>query len=179
MKENEEDKVKQEPNPEEHKTEENNKSEELNNLTYEELLEKVHELKEDALRSAAELENHKRRTANELVNALKYANSELLMSLIPVITSLEKALDNAEDKEKIDREGILLILDSFEKTLENFNIVPIKPTGEEFDPEKHEAVSTVSNSGEKDNIVSNTLERGWSLNDRVIKPALVVVNKNS
>ena len=72
-----------------------------------------------------------------------------------------------------------LILDSFEKTLENFNIVPIKPTGEDFDPEKHEAVSTVNNSGEKDNIVSSTLERGWSLNDRVIKPALVVVNKNN
>ena len=71
----------------------------------------------------------------------------------------------------------MLILNSFEKTLEDFNIVPIKPTGEEFDPEKHEAVSTVNNPGEKDNFVTNTLERGWTLNERVVKPALVVVNK--
>ena len=48
----------------------------------------------------------------------------------------------------------------------------------EFDPEKHEAVSTVNNQGEKDNIVIETLERGWELNERVVKPALVVVNKN-
>ena len=130
MKKNEEEKVEQEPAVENQENEEKANSEELNNLTYEELLEKVDSLKEDALRSAAELENHKKRTANELVNALRYANSELLMSLIPSITSLEKALDNSEDEKKIDREGILLILDSFEKTLENFNIVPIKPTGE-------------------------------------------------
>ena len=63
------------------------------------------------------------------------------------------------------------------KNLENFNIVPINPSGQEFDPEKHEAVSTVNNPGEKDNFVTNTLERGWTLNERVVKPALVVVNK--
>ena len=72
----------------------------------------------------------------------------------------------------------MLILNSFEKTLEDFNIVPINPTGKEFDPEKHEAVSTVNNQGEKDNIVIETLERGWELNERVVKPALVIVNKN-
>ena len=149
----------------------------LNNLTYEELLEKVESLKEDSLRSVAELENFKRRTSNELSNALKYANTELLVSLVPIITSLDKAIENAADDKKIDKEGVLLILDSFVKALENFKIVPINPTGQEFDPEKHEAVSTVNNPGEKDNFVTNTLERGWTLNERVVKPALVVVNK--
>ena len=179
MEEKKEEKAIKEPIEEIEESKENKNSEELNNLTYEELLEKVDILKEESLRSVAELENYKKRTANELMNALKYANSELLMAVIPIITSIEKALENSKDEKKIDREGILLILDSFEKTLENFNIVPINPTGQEFDPEKHEAVSTVNNSGEKDNIVSNTLERGWSLNERVIKPALVVVNKNN
>ena len=150
---------------------------ELNNLTYEELLEEVDKKKEETLRAVAELENYRRRTSNELTNALKYANSELLLAIIPIITSLEKATTDSEDAEKIDKEGVLLILDSFEKTLENFNIVPINPTGQEFDPEKHEAVSTVNNPGEKDNFVTNTLERGWTLNERVVKPALVVVNK--
>ena len=149
----------------------------LNNLTYEELLEKVESLKEDSLRSAAELENFKRRTSNELSNALKYANTELLVSLVPIITSLDKAIENAADDKKIDKEGVLLILDSFVKALENFKIVPINPTGQEFDPESHEAVSTVNEPGEKDNFIAKTLERGWSLNGRVVKPALVVVNK--
>ena len=163
-------------NEEEQKVESND-SEDLNSLTYEELLEQVEKQKEETLRAVAELENFRKRSTNEISNALKYANSELLLSIIPLITSLEKSIDNSEDSKKIDKEGILLILDSFEKTLENFNIVPINPSGQEFDPEKHEAVSTVNNPGEKDNFVTNTLERGWTLNERVVKPALVVVNK--
>ena len=75
--------------------EEQQNDSDLNNLTYEELLEKVESLKEDSLRSAAELENFKRRTSNELSNALKYANTELLVSLVPIITSLEKAIENS------------------------------------------------------------------------------------
>ena len=151
--------------------------EDLNNLTYEELLEQVDKQKEETLRAVAELENFRKRSSNEITNALKFANSELLLSIIPLITSLEKSVEGSEESEKIDKEGILLILNSFEKTLENFNIVPINPSGQEFDPEKHEAVSTVNNPGEKDDFVTNTLERGWTLNERVVKPALVVVNK--
>ena len=151
--------------------------EDLNNLTYEELLEQVDKQKEETLRAVAELENFRKRSSNEITNALKFANSELLLSIIPLITSLEKSVEGSEESEKIDKEGILLILNSFEKTLENFNIVPINPSGQEFDPERHEAVSTVNNPGEKDNFVTNTLERGWTLNERVVKPALVVVNK--
>jgi len=166
--------------PEDNQSPEENTEEkkDLNTLSYEELLQKVTDSEDEVLRSRAELENFKKRTSNEITNALKYANSELLSSLIPIITSLEKALENSKDEKNIDKEGILLILNSFEKTLEDFNIVPINPTGKEFDPEKHEAVSTVNNQGEKDNIVIETLERGWELNERVIKPALVVVNKN-
>ena len=161
----------------EEETKESSDSQHINNLTYEELLEEVEKHKEDTLRAVAELENFRKRSTNELTNALKYANSELLLSIIPLVTSLEKSIENSKESKKIDKEGILLILDSFEKTLENFNIVPINPTGQEFDPEKHEAVSTVNNPGEKDNFVTNTLERGWTLNERVVKPALVVVNK--
>ena len=157
----------------------NDNDSELNTLTYEELQDKVDKLKEESLRSRAELENFKKRVSAEVANTLKYANRELLNALIPIITSIEKAVENSEDQKNIDKEGVLLILNSFEKTLENFNIAPINPNGEEFNPEMHEAVSMVNDSGENNNIVVKTLERGWLLNDRVIKPALVVVNKHN
>ena len=175
-KEAKEEKIEQEADNNKEATE-TEAQEDLNNLTYEELLEQVDKQKEETLRAVAELENYRKRSANEITNALKYANSELLLSIVPLVTSLEKSIENSADSEKIDKEGILLIFDSFEKTLENFNIVPINPSGQEFDPEKHEAVSTVNNPGEKDNFVTNTLERGRTLNERVVKPALVVVNK--
>ena len=94
-------------------TNESSDSEDLNSLTYEELLEEVEKHKEDTLRAVAELENFRKRSTNEITNALKYANSELLLSIIPLVTSLEKSIENSKDSKKIDKEGILLILDSF------------------------------------------------------------------
>ena len=128
---------------------ESNDSDDLNSLTYEELLDKVEKQKEETLRAVAELENFRKRSTNEISNALKYANSELLLSIIPLITSLEKSIENSEDSKKIDKEGILLILDSFEKTLENFNIVPINPSGQEFDPENTKLFQRSTTLGRK------------------------------
>ena len=81
---------------EEELTKESSDSDDLNNLTYEELLEQVEKQKEETLRAVAELENFRKRSTNEITNALKYANSELLLSIIPLITSLEKSIENSE-----------------------------------------------------------------------------------
>ena len=106
--------------PEDSKSNENitEEKKDLNTLSYEELLQKVTDSQDEVLRGRAELENFKKRTSNEITNALKYANSELLSSLIPIITSLEKAIENSKEEKNIDKEGVLLILNSFEKTLE-------------------------------------------------------------
>ena len=85
---------------EEEQISENNDPDDLNSLTYEELLEQVEKQKEETLRAVAELENFRKRSTNEISNALKYANSELLLSIIPLITSLEKSIENSEDSKK-------------------------------------------------------------------------------
>ena len=103
--------------PLEEEKNQNSEESELNTLSYEEVLSQLEAAKEDSLRARAELENFKKRTSSELSNALKFANSELLSSLIPVLTSLEKATENLDDEKQTDKEGILLILNSFEKHL--------------------------------------------------------------
>ena len=71
----------------------------------------------------------------------------------------------------------MLILDSFEKTLENFNIVPINPSGQEFDPEKHEAISVVEDDKQDANTVIEVIQRGFTIQNRILRPAKVVVTK--
>ena len=90
---------------EEELTKESSDSDDLNNLTYEELLEQVEKQKEETLRAVAELENFRKRSTNEITNALKYANSELLLSIIPLITSLEKSIENSEDSKKLTKKA--------------------------------------------------------------------------
>ena len=90
---------------EEEQTSDNNDPDDLNSLTYEELLEQVEKQKEETLRAVAELENFRKRSTNEISNALKYANSELLLSIIPLITSLEKSVENSEESKKLTKKA--------------------------------------------------------------------------
>ena len=90
--------------PLEEEKNQNSEESELNTLSYEEVLSQLEAAKEDSLRARAELENFKKRTSSELSNALKFANSELLSSLIPVLTSLEKATENLDD-EKVENDN--------------------------------------------------------------------------
>ena len=98
--------------PLEEEKNQNSEESELNTLSYEEVLSQLEAAKEDSLRARAELENFKKRTSLELSNALKFANSELLSSLIPVLTSLEKATENLDDEKK----GIISSVLKKEKT---------------------------------------------------------------
>ena len=110
--------------------------------TYEELLYKNEDLEKASLRAKADLDNALKRTLSEVEKAHKYGVEKLLSELLPVIDNLEHALNNlSENATKEDREGIELTLKSFESALDKFGMIPIYPVNEDFNPEKHEAVT--------------------------------------
>ena len=153
--------------------------EEIGTLTYEELLDKKEELEGLLLRANADLDNALKRTLTEVEKAHKYGTERLLIDLLPIIDNLENALSNlSKNSTKEDKEGIELTLKSFESTLDKFGMVPIYPEGEEFNPEKHEAVSMEEDKNKKDGFIGNIYQRGWELHSRVIRPARVTVVKN-
>ena len=153
--------------------------EEIGTPTYEELLDKKEELEGLLLRANADLDNALKRTLTEVEKAHKYGTERLLIDLLPIIDNLENALSNlSKNSTKEDKEGIELTLKSFESTLDKFGMVPIYPEGEEFNPEKHEAVSMEEDKNKKDGFIGNIYQRGWELHSRVIRPARVTVVKN-
>jgi len=147
--------------------------------TYEELFDQNEELEKSLLRANADLDNALKRTFSEVEKAHKYGIEKLLIELLPIIDNLESAISNlSENATKEDKEGIELTLKSFESTLDKFGLVPIYPDNEEFNPEKHEAVSMEEDKKKKDGHVGKVFQRGWELHSRVLRPARVTVIKN-
>ena len=141
--------------------------------------ERIAELEDTILRLRAELDNSQKRSVVEVEKAHKYGIERLLLELLPVVDNLEHALKNlSEDVSDSDKEGIELTLKSFESALDKFGISPIYPISEDFDPIKHEAVSVVKNKKHADNMIVEVMQKGWSLHERTIRPARVVVIKN-
>ena len=147
--------------------------------TYEELFDQNEELEKSLLRVNADLDNALKRTFSEVEKAHKYGIEKLLIELLPIIDNLESAISNlSENATKEDKEGIELTLKSFESTLDKFGLVPIYPDNEEFNPEKHEAVSMEEDDKKKDGYIGKVFQRGWELHSRVLRPARVTVIKN-
>ena len=141
--------------------------------------ERITELEDTVLRLRAELDNSQKRSVAEVEKSHKYGIERLLLELLPVVDNLEHALKNlSEDVSDSDKEGIELTLKSFESALDKFGISPIYPISEDFDPIKHEAVSVVKNKKHADNMIVEVMQKGWSLHERTIRPARVVVIKN-
>ena len=137
------------------------------------------ELEKSVLRANADLDNALKRTVNEVEKAHKYGVEKLLVELLPVIDNLEHALNNlSKDATKEDKEGIELTLKSFESALDKFGMIPIYPFNEEFNPEKHEAVTMEQNKDKDNGSIGNVFQRGWELHSRVVRPARVTVIKN-
>ena len=148
-------------------------------LEEDDALQRVAELESALLRSAADLDNAMKRSVLELDKAHKYGVEKLLNELLPVIDNLEQALLNlSENSSSDDKEGIELTLKSFESALDKFGMRPIYPVNEDFNPEKHEAVTMTKDENKDDNEVGEVFQRGWELHQRVIRPARVTVIKN-
>ena len=138
----------------------------------------IEALKDQLLRTVAESENIRRRASRDVENAHKYANEKLLEELLPVLDSLEKALElpDQSDDAKAVLEGIEISLRMFRETLERGGVLIVDPLGEPFDPSKHEALAMVPNEEVEPNSVIEVVQKGYLLNERVVRAARVVVS---
>jgi len=133
-----------------------------------------------AVRAQAELENVRRRAQRDLENAHKYALEKFLQDLLPIHDSLEMGIEAAR-QESADvnslKEGSELILKMMADLLEKHGIETIHPLGEPFDPEHHQAMSMLESHEHDPNTVVTVMQKGYKLNDRLVRPAMVAVSK--
>ena len=130
------------------------------------------------LRSQAEMENLKRRTTKDLENAHKFALDGFVKALLEVSDSLTMGIKSAKDEKatiETTTEGLELTMKVFNSTLEKFGVESINPVDEKFDPELHEAVTMVPMPDKKSNTVLEVIQTGFTLNGRLVRPALVIV----
>ncbi len=134
---------------------------------------------ERLLRVSADFENYKKRVAREKSELIRYGNEELIKELLPVIDNLERALEHASGdvgKEGVI-EGVEMTLTQFLQILQRFGVSPICAVGERFDPTRHEAVMEQATGDCDPGHVVSELQKGYLLNDRLLRPAKVVVAK--
>lgn len=144
----------------------------------EEMSQKARENWDKLLRVQAEMDNLRRRTEIELQNAHKFAVENFAKELLPVIDSLELGLQSATaDTPDVAKlvEGSELTLKQFKSAFDKFNIVSVNPSGEPFDPGLHQAMAMQPTDDAKPNTVLTVFQKGYSLNDRLLRPAMVVV----
>ena len=139
----------------------------------------VRESVDKALRATAELENIRRRTSRDIENAHKYALERFVNELLPVIDSMELGINASQSAQDIEslREGMDLTLKKLFDCLEKFGVKAIDPAGEKFDPDWHEAVSMQELEGSDPGQVVTVMQKGYELNGRLVRPAMVVVAK--
>ena len=168
------------PNPSQAHTD---SSAEINALQAENqtLTQEIERLKTLCARSQADADNARKRAEQEIANIRQFSNQNLIKSLLPVLDSLEKGIENCPDSTRTHEvagpivEGLQLTLTLFLETLEKSGVYPIQPLNQPFDPHFHEAIGTDANSDQPSKTVTQVLQTGYRLKDRAIRPALVMV----
>ncbi|MGO8797426.1 MAG: nucleotide exchange factor GrpE [Candidatus Sulfotelmatobacter sp.] len=128
-------------------------------------------------RAQAEFENARRRSAKEQQDFRDYALSDAMKSLLPVVDSLERAVQVKADPADL-RNGVELIYKQLQAALAKLSVTPIEARGEAFDPRYHEAIEMVDTNRVPDHQVIEELQRGYKFKDRLLRPAMVKVAKN-
>lgn len=132
-------------------------------------------LREESLRERAELDNQRKRLARDVEMARKFANERLLSELLPVLDSLDAGLAAAGDQAGPLRDGLDLTYKQLLKVAGDNGLQVIDPTGEAFNPERHQAISQVPAGDTAPGSVVQVFQKGYLLNERLLRPALVVV----
>lgn len=171
--------------PGEHKREEHKKKKKKEDVSEElkkELAQKEEEIKslqERILYLQADFENFKKLKAKERQDTVKFANEEIVKELLPVVDNLERALAHSEstDDFKSIHEGVRITLNQFLKVLEKSGVTPIASIGQKFDPNFHEALYQEERDDMEADMVVSEVQKGYILNDRLIRPSRVGVSK--
>lgn len=135
----------------------------------------IADLKDSMLRERAEIENQRRRLQRELEQARRFANEGLLRELLTVCDSLEHGLAVETDNAAALREGMQLTLKSLNKVISEHGLKVVDPVGQPFDPELHQAMSMVPTNEHEPDTVVTVMQKGYVLNERLLRPALVMV----
>lgn len=139
--------------------------------------EEAAQYKEAALRAQADAQNIRRRAELDVEKAHKFALEKFAKSVITVADNLERALSSAEGAEADPlREGVELTYKDLVETLARFDVVAVDPQGEPFNPELHQAMTMVPNPNMEPNTVMDVVQKGYTLNGRLLRPAMVVVS---
>jgi len=140
----------------------------------------VEELKDALIRSQADLQNVRRRAERDVENAHKYAVERFVKDLLAVLDSMDRALELAETTEGFDAamlEGTQMTHKLLLDTAAKHGVEPINPVGEAFDPQEHQAMSMVESADHEPNTVMAVMQKGYKLEGRVIRAAMVMVTK--
>ena len=132
------------------------------------------------LRARADLENYRKRAQRDKEDLAKFANENILREILPVLDNLERAVEHAgrdDNAQGVLFEGVRMTVDMFGRLIERFGVVPITTVGEAFDPSRHEAVGQIESAEHAPNTVVQELQKGYLLNDRLLRPAMVMVAK--
>ncbi|WP_373017891.1 nucleotide exchange factor GrpE [Thiomicrorhabdus sp.] len=134
--------------------------------------------KDLALRLQADMENLRRRTRLDVENAHKYALEKFVDALIPAMDSMEMGMEAALKEEasvESIREGVEITFKQMLDILQSFNVERVDPLNEKFDPQLHEAMTMVPSPDHESNTVMNVIQKGYTLNERLVRPARVIV----
>ncbi|MBD56127.1 nucleotide exchange factor GrpE [Pseudoalteromonas sp. SSMSWG5] len=142
----------------------------------------INDQKDSVVRAAADVENMRRRAAQDVEKAHKFALEKFANELLPVIDNLERAIefsDKENEQLKPVLEGIEMTVKSFNDAVSKFGVEIVNPQGEQFNPEFHQAMSIQPSNDVAPNTVLAVMQKGYTLNGRLLRPAMVMVSKEA